>query len=106
MKDSEFLSGEFFYFEIPKSKRYLEKYFKTDLQKAFLKYYFVFGSSVNFTDHTGHYCSRRLQFRMINDLNRLVKAYETAKHSLTEEGMETVDLIERGKLRLTKLPKS
>lgn len=106
MRDADFLSGKFFDFEIPKDKGYLLKYFTTDIQAAFLRYYFVFGAVKNFTDHTGYYCSRRLLFKMQKHLKRLVKAHDEAKRSLTEEGMRIVHLIESGKLPLTRLPKS
>lgn len=106
MRDLDFISGRFFDCEIPKGKRYLLKYFKTDLKLAFLRYYFVFGNTKNFTDHTGLYCKRRLLFRMEARLKAIVEAYDQAKSSLTEEGMATVQRIETGKFRLTRKPKS
>jgi hypothetical protein len=104
-RDSEFLSGNFFILEVPKSRRFLLKYFKTPLQRAFLKYFLVFGSTRNFIDHTGFYCSRRLLVRMVRNFKRLVKVYDDAKFSLSEEGMETIGLLEKGDLRLTSLMK-
>lgn len=100
--DSYFISGIFFDYDIPKEKRYLLKYFKTDLQRAFLRYYLIFGNFKNFVDHTGHYCSERLLYKFQKRLRKLVKIYDESKLSLSEEGMERVRLLETGKFRLTK----
>lgn len=40
-------------YEIPKEKEYLLKYFETEVQRSFLRYYLVFGDYDNFVDHTG-----------------------------------------------------
>jgi hypothetical protein len=100
-KDLEFISGSFFDCEIPKNQRYLLKYFKTDLQLAFLRYYLVFNEHRNFVDHTGRYCSRRALWTLQARYRHLTKVYETAKKALTEEGMERLHLIELGKFPLT-----
>ena len=84
MRDLDFLSGWFFEYEVPKDKQYLLKYFTTDLQRAFLRYYLVFGNSWNFVDHTGHYCSRRLLWKFQARYRHLVTTYEQAKSLLTE----------------------
>lgn len=104
MKDSEFISGSFFEFEVPKSRKFLLKYFRTDLQRMFLGYYLTFGNLKNFVDHTGYYCSERILMKMQKNYKRLIKCYDCAKMSLTEEGMRVVDLMESGKIRLTRLP--
>lgn len=106
MRDLDFISGRFFNYDVPKEKRYLLKYFKNDLQMAFLKYFMVFGDYRNFTDHTGYYCNPSLLFRMEQRLRRIVAVYDEAKRALTEEGMATVHLIESGKFRLTWKTKS
>lgn len=105
-RDLDFISGKFFTYEIPKEKHYLLKYFKNELQMQFLRYFMLVGDTRNFVDHTGYYCSRRLLCYFKNRYRRLTRVYDAAKRALTEEGMETVHLIESGKLRLTKLPKS
>lgn len=102
-RDLNFISGLFFTYRIPKGKSYLLKYFTGPLQVAFLKYYCVTGKVTNFTNHTGYYCSERLAYRFQNRYHRLIEIYDTAKSSLTEEGMQTIDLIESGRFRLTKL---
>lgn len=106
MRDLDFISGRFFDFDVPKEKRYLLKYFKNGLQRAFLKYFMVFGEHRNFTDHTGHYCHPRFIVEMEERLHRIVGVYDEAKRALSEEGMATVHLIESGKFRLTRKTKS
>ena len=99
MQDLEFISGRFFDYEIPKEKRYLLKYFKTDLQQAFLRYYFVFGNATNFVDHTGIFCTDRILWKLQARCKRLIQIYDKAKMELTEESMMIVERIEAGKFK-------
>ena len=101
-KDLDFISGQFFDQEVPKKQKYLLKYFKTDLQLAFLRYYLTFHEHRNFVDHTGHWCDNRTRWKLQAKYQKLVETYDQAKHALTEEGMETVLRIESGKFVLTK----
>lgn len=102
MRDLDFISGLFFEYEIPKDKHYLTRYFRGPLQLAFLRYYMVFGSHANFTDHTGVHCSRRLLYGFERRYKALIAAHEKAKKTLSEESMEALQLIESGKYRLTR----
>lgn len=102
MKDFEFISGRFFDFEIPKEKRYLLKYFKGKLQVAFLRYYMIFGSRQNFTDHTGHRCAKSLQEKLEKRYLNLVDLYDRSKSSFTEEGLQIIQLIDSGKFKLSR----
>lgn len=104
-RDLDFISGEFFDFDIPKEKRYLLKYFDFKAKKAFLRYYMVFGTVVNFTDHTGYYYLPRILYRWRSQYIALTKAHEEAKNSLTEEGLKQLQRIEMGKFPLTPKPK-
>lgn len=106
MRDAVFISGKFLDFDIPKEKRYLLNYFRNELQRAFLRYYMMFGDLWNFTDHTGYYCTKRLAFRLAERYKRLVDFYDKTKAMLTEESMEIIELVDRGKFPLTKIPKS
>ena len=99
--DLEFLSGNFFEHEIPKDKQYLCKYFATDLQMSFLRYRMVFEDIYLFKDHTGFYCSDRLVFRLIVRYKQLIKIHDEAKANFTEEGLNTLQLIESGQYPLT-----
>lgn len=107
MKDLEFISGEFFHYQIPKEKRYLKKYFTGKLQTSFLRYMLVFDTRKNFTNHTGCRCTESLQKRMEIKYRNLVDLYDKSKSALTEEGMKTIQLIESGKyeIRLLTMPK-
>ena len=98
-KDLDFISGKFFDFDVPKNKRYLLKYFKSDLQAAFLRYFLVFGTSKNFIDHTGYYCNKWLVPKLEKRYWTLVEAYRAAKDDFTEEGLELLAAIEAGKYR-------
>ena len=98
-EDLDFISGKFFDFDVPKKRRYLLKYFKTDLQGAFLRYFFVFGKWKNFVDHTGHYCTRFACMKLEKRYWALIKAHDEAKADFTEEGLETLAAIEAGKYR-------
>ena len=99
MRDLKFISGEFFNYEIPKEKRYLLKYFRSELQQAFLRYYMCFGAVRMFREHTGYHCNRRLLFRFKKIFHNLVDAYDQAKSSFTEENIAIVFEIESGKYR-------
>jgi hypothetical protein len=101
MRDLDFISGNFFDYDIPRGMQYLLKYFTTDLQVAFLKYALVFEDTKLFKDHTGHYCSDRLKFRLLCRLRQLKKLHEQAKTSFTEEGLNTLQLLESGQYPLT-----
>ena len=101
-RDLDFIAGTFFDQEIPKNQRYLLKYFKTDIQRAYLRYYLTFHDHRNFVDHTGIWCSSRTLWSLQAKYRKLVATYEDAKASLTEEGLETVHLIETGRFVLTK----
>lgn len=97
-QDMHFISGDFFDYDVPKEKRYLLKYFKTEVQQVFLRYFLVFGDIRNFVPHTGCYCTQRLLRRLQTDYNKLVRYYQSSKESLDEEGMMTIHLLELGKI--------
>lgn len=99
MQDLDFISGKFFDLEIPKEQTYLLKYFKTDLQQAFLRYYLLFGNVKNFIDHTGYYCSERMLFRLQNKYKKLIEAHTVAKSEFTEKSLEMLQIIESGKYK-------
>ena len=98
-EDLYFISQEFVDLNIPKSKRYLLKYFKTDTQKAFLKYYMVFKSWKNFVDHTGYYCGTRYLRQQEEKYHALIKAYQEASSVMDEEHMQKLQLISEGKYK-------
>lgn len=102
MRDLDVISGRFFEYDIPREKQYLLKYFTTDLQVAFLRYYLIFGESRMFVEHTGHYCSERLRFRLLARARRLMDLHEQARRAMTEESLATLQLLESGLYPLTR----
>jgi hypothetical protein len=92
----DFLAGNFFDFELPREKLYLFKYFRSSMQKSFLRYYYCFdGEFAHFTDHTGIACQRRWLLLLRTKLNKILAAHAKAKE---EMNLSMVKRIERGKL--------
>jgi hypothetical protein len=99
-RDLDFISQRWATVELPKEKQYLLKYFDTDLQAALVKYVHVYGTTDNFTDHTGIPCQPRYLKALYNRLQRLEAAHRQAKSSLDEDSLKTLALIESGKYKL------
>lgn len=95
----EFISGRIFDLELPKNKQYLWKYFKTTLQKQFVKYYLTYRTYKKFTEHTGYYCSNRWIRRLIKNLDRLEQLHAEAKEAALQGDFEKLATVESGKLR-------
>ncbi len=97
--DLEFISGRFFDFELPRGQRYLLKYFRTDIQRQFVRYYCAFGNVKYFVEHTGRYCKKRwLQLLSV----RLNLLEEVLKKARAEMNLETVALIESGRFKFAR----
>jgi hypothetical protein len=96
-KDLDFLSREFENFEVPKEKRFLLKYFKQEVQQAFLRYYLVFGSYNNFVDHTGFYCQERWLKVLHKKLVELERVHKLFKSNID---LESLLLVESGNYKL------
>lgn len=96
-RDHLWLARAYENFELPKEKKYLLKYFKTDIQIAFLKYYFTFGSFENFRDHTGFDCQIRWLNILLNKLESLENARKTARIDMD---MTTLAKLESGKYKI------
>lgn len=92
--DLEFIAGNFFELDLPKSKQYLLRYFKSDLQKQFVRYYLTFGNVRRFVEHTGHFCKRRWLQLLVEKFNFLELTLKKAKE---EMDFTTVAMIESGK---------
>lgn len=100
--DLDLISGEFFDYDLPKDKRFLLKYFKTDLQVAFVRYYSLYNTFTNFIDHTGFHCDYRELFRYQAKYRYLMNLYQKVKSELTEENMQLLYDLESGKFKLPK----
>lgn len=101
--DAEFISGDFFNFNIPKEKRYLLKYFKTEIQRQFVSYVLIFKTYDNFVDHTGIFCKKRYMQFLFSQLNRIEEAHSKAKK---EMNLEFLSEIESGNFSLNSFPKA
>jgi hypothetical protein len=88
----EFLAGNYFDYEIPPERGYLLKYFKTDIQLHFLKYYMKFKVKDSFVDHTGVYCSERHLYRLEDRFLKLEDAVQEAKKTFNFKLLETINL--------------
>lgn len=92
--DSLFLAGVFFDVVLPKDRAYLNHYFTTTVQQAFLKYMHVFHDHKLFMEHTGHYCSKRMVQALIVRLRMIEQAHKKAK---AEMDFDLLAKIESGK---------
>lgn len=101
MRDLDFISGNFADYHIPRDKQWLLKYFTTDMQVSFLRYYLCFNDARLFCAHTGYFCSDRLRYRLLSRYRRLTKLHEECKQSFSEQGLETLQLLESGEYPLT-----
>lgn len=101
-EDAIFIAGNFENYEFPREKKYLLKYFTTNIQISFLRYIFLFGNYRNFVDHTGIYCQERYMKIMWNALHKLQEAHAKAKKELD---FDFLVKIENGKFSITSLPK-
>lgn len=92
--DLLFISGDFFDMNIPKDKKYLKKYFRTSIEKQFLRYYIVFNTRHRFVEHTGIF----VKLRWLQVLEKRFK-YLTNEHlkSKMEFDLDKLELIESGK---------
>lgn len=98
MNDLKLVSGNFFDHVLPKDKQYLLKYFDTEVQELFLRYYLEFGTCDRFTEHTGCVCSKRWLRGLRSRFHKLVDAHDDAKR---EMNLDALELIQMGKFKVT-----
>ena len=82
MNDLKLVSGAFIDLELPKDKQYLYKYFATEIQMQFLRYYFVFGNYDRFMEHTGYSCAKRWLRDLKNKYEKLILTHDEAKKNM------------------------
>lgn len=80
--DLDFISGKFLETEISKDKAYLLKYFRTEVQIAFLRYALVFENVDAFSEHTGFACTPSYLYKMNVKYRSLVEAHRSAKKDM------------------------
>ena len=97
-RDLDFIGRRYETYQLPKEKKYLQKYFKTPLQKAFVKYFFVFGDFDNFCNHTGIVC----QTRSLRELRDRLLILETAhKNFKMAMDLDSLARLESGKFKIS-----
>ena len=96
MREAEFLAGVFFDFELPQDKMFLFKYFRSDLEKQFLRYYFCFYEIEHFSNHTGFYCQNRWTRILEKRVRLLIKCHEYYKKNFE---LENLAKVEMGKIK-------
>ena len=82
MNDLKLVSGAFFDLELPKDKQYLCKYFDTEIQMQFLRYYCTFGNCHRFMEHTGFFCSKRWLKCLKDKYEKLIFVYDESKKNM------------------------
>lgn len=97
--DEEFIAARYFNFDLLPDTYWLLKYFRTDVQKMFLKYYMIFGSVDNFVDHTGHHCTKRFLLKLESKYRALIEARAEAASILDEQHVLKLASIEQGRWR-------
>jgi hypothetical protein len=99
MNELKFLAGAFFDFEIPKDKKYLFKYFRSPIEKQFIKYYLCFSEIDYFVEHTGYFCQKRWLLILKKRFDFITEFHHKCKSSCNEEGLELLRKIEEGKYK-------
>ena len=94
----DFLSGKIFDLqELPKSKKYLYRYFATYEQKLFVKYFLTHGCHDQFVAHTGVRFRRRWRQYLAQRLRYIESAWQEARDA---GDMEAIVDIESGRMKV------
>jgi hypothetical protein len=94
MKETQFLAGVFFDFEVPKEKSFLFKYFRSPLEQQFVRYYLCFGEIEFFTEHTGHFCQKRWLKILKNRFDEINSLHDKYKADME---LELLEKLEKGR---------
>ena len=96
MKEAKFLAGVFFDFDIPREKKFLFKYFRSELEKQFVKYYLCFGEVECFSEHTGYLCQKRWIGILKKRFDKIITVYNNYK---TNFKLTELKELENGKYK-------
>ena len=107
--DLKLVGGSFMTEPFPLESVYLYKYFKSDLGRMFVVYYFMFEKLIdtrntkffldNFVDHTGMKCSEQRLRYLLKKLQFLVDKTNEAKSGLN---FEALGIIKSGKYNVVR----
>lgn len=100
-QDSHFISGDYAEIEIPKKYQFLTRYFETEIQQVFLRYFWVFREWRSFVDHTGIYCGERYLRKQAERFQKLMDAHADATSILDEDHMRKLQILTEGKYKLS-----
>lgn len=87
----KFISGEFFDYSLPLDKLFIFKYFSSDLEKAFVKYYFTFGHIKYFSEHTGYRAKPKWILLLRKRLDHLLLIHKEAKRMMDTEMLQVIE---------------
>jgi hypothetical protein len=96
MKESQFLAGNFFDFEISKERNFLFKYFRSPLERQFVRYYLCFGEIEYFTEHTGHFCQKRWLKILKQRFDKIIAFHNQCRENME---LELLEKIEKGRYK-------
>ena len=96
-KNLDWINKKYEKTDIPKEHLFLKKYYKTKIQKIFLKYYYCMREYKNFTDHTGFSASLSFLQRLANKFEFLICEYKNAK---LEMDLDKISLLSERKLKI------
>lgn len=94
MRDLKFISESYLEFDLPKDQRFLWRYFRTHLQKIFLKYFLTFNDWSCFNEHTGICTTKSYLYRQEQRYYYLTAMHKKAK---SEMDLDELWRIESGK---------
>lgn len=95
--DLIFIGEQWEFFEVPKDKKWMFKYFDTPIQEDYLKYYLLFGNAKNFNNHTGVRCRKHWLAKIEKKRAFLENLHKEAKKS---KDMSALAFIESGQYKI------
>lgn len=98
--DLKLIRGDFLDMFMPKEKKFVLHYFKTNLARKIIMYYFVFNTVDNFVNHTGFFCDYVYLKRCMDKYNEIIKMHDSA---LKEMDFEKMEKIQNGSFKINKI---
>ena len=76
--------------DLPPEKRFLAKYFSTNIQRRWLVYFLIFGNYTHFVEHTGFKVSKVWMKKLKKRFLKIETAYSIAKSELDFDTIESI----------------
>jgi len=98
--DLKLIKGDFLdmFLPLPKEKRFVLKYFKTNLARKIIHYYFIFNTVTNFVNHTGFFCDYVYLKRCMDKYEEIIKLHNLA---LKEMDFDKMEKIQNGSFKIS-----